>query len=269
MAGMFHNASSFNQPLNHFNTGKVTNMTSMFENAYNFNQPLNNWDVSNVTSTAEMFKNASSFLQSLSNWQIEPNTNTENMYKNSPMSGRIDLRPSVEQKGRTEKGKKRALEFEVELENRKKMPKTFFDEDEIPVCICGDKLDNIEGPTEFPIEIQQNPRGKPIEPKDVIRVCGSDATHFLHRGCAMSWKHSNDRHERSETQEKTDLCPICLTKMGNLRYTKTVDINEVKEVTNSKNKKALSNQKAGKQSCKQTRKYRKNKNKRRNTRRYK
>ena len=47
MSFMFSN-SSFNQPLDNWDVGNVTNMSFMFRNS-DFNQPLNNWDVSNVT----------------------------------------------------------------------------------------------------------------------------------------------------------------------------------------------------------------------------
>jgi surface protein len=40
MGSMFYGASSFNQPLNHWNVSNVTNMRSMFQDANSFNQPL-------------------------------------------------------------------------------------------------------------------------------------------------------------------------------------------------------------------------------------
>ena len=44
---MFHDAVTFNQPLN-WNTEKVEDMSEIFYNAINFNQSLN-WDTQNVT----------------------------------------------------------------------------------------------------------------------------------------------------------------------------------------------------------------------------
>ena len=41
-------------------------MESMFHNAMSFNQPLDNWDLSSVTNTKEMFEGASSFKQKFS-----------------------------------------------------------------------------------------------------------------------------------------------------------------------------------------------------------
>ncbi|MDR0650466.1 MAG: DUF285 domain-containing protein, partial [Candidatus Peribacteria bacterium] len=42
---MFYNASSFNQPVNHFKTKNITNLQSTFQGATGFNQPLDQWDV--------------------------------------------------------------------------------------------------------------------------------------------------------------------------------------------------------------------------------
>ena len=42
----------------------------MFSGATSFNQPLNNWDTSNVESIDNMFSKAKKFNQSLDNWNI-------------------------------------------------------------------------------------------------------------------------------------------------------------------------------------------------------
>ena len=55
MEGIFRWAQSFNQPLNNWDTSKVTNMAHMFQWALSFNQPLNNWDTSKVTDMSYMF----------------------------------------------------------------------------------------------------------------------------------------------------------------------------------------------------------------------
>ncbi|MBY7704469.1 BspA family leucine-rich repeat surface protein [Vibrio harveyi] len=39
---MFYYAESFNQPLNNFDTSKVTDMSEMFYHAESFNKPLDN-----------------------------------------------------------------------------------------------------------------------------------------------------------------------------------------------------------------------------------
>jgi surface protein len=55
MFTMFYNATNFNQPLNNWDTGEVTNMHYMFWNATNFNQDLSNWNAINITSKPPYF----------------------------------------------------------------------------------------------------------------------------------------------------------------------------------------------------------------------
>lgn len=83
MSSMFNAATSFNQPINHWNVSNVTNMGSMFMYASSFNQPLDNWDVSNVTYINEMFWGATSFNQSLNNWDVSNVTHMNNMFINA------------------------------------------------------------------------------------------------------------------------------------------------------------------------------------------
>ena len=58
MDGMFNSAVNFNQPLNSWDTSKVTNMNSMFANASIFNQDLSTWIVTGVTNASNMFLNS-------------------------------------------------------------------------------------------------------------------------------------------------------------------------------------------------------------------
>jgi surface protein len=67
---MFRSASIFNQPLNNWNTGNVTNMQAMFLSASIFNQPLNNWNTAGVTNMSQMFLGATSFNQDISSWNV-------------------------------------------------------------------------------------------------------------------------------------------------------------------------------------------------------
>ncbi|WP_166922436.1 BspA family leucine-rich repeat surface protein [Flavobacterium poyangense] len=85
MSGMFSLAQVFNQPLNDWNTSKVTNMTKMFNGCFAFNQPLNNWNTAAVTDMSWMFSNTSSFNQSISNWNTAMVTNMQHMFYNAPV----------------------------------------------------------------------------------------------------------------------------------------------------------------------------------------
>ena len=70
MGSMFRDATSFNQPLNLWDTSSVTRMGSMFEGATSFNQSLSSWVTSSVTNMSYMFYGATAFNQSLSSWNI-------------------------------------------------------------------------------------------------------------------------------------------------------------------------------------------------------
>jgi len=65
---MFFKATSFNQPLNDWDTHNVKDMRAMFAWATSFNQPLNDWTTSNVQDMSAMFDKATSFNQDLSKW---------------------------------------------------------------------------------------------------------------------------------------------------------------------------------------------------------
>jgi surface protein len=85
---MLRGATSFNQPLNSWNTSGVTNMANMFQNASSFNQPLDTWDVSKVTAMTSMFNGASAFNQDLSSRKISAiaGTNMTTFLTNSNLS---------------------------------------------------------------------------------------------------------------------------------------------------------------------------------------
>jgi len=67
MASMFSN-TFFNTPVSKWNVGKVKNMRGMFYNAFMFNQSLNDWEVTDVSYMSNMFNMALSFDQCLSSW---------------------------------------------------------------------------------------------------------------------------------------------------------------------------------------------------------
>ena len=82
---MFADAHAFNQPLNNWDTSKVTNMSAMFNSAYAFNQPLNNWDTSKVTNMSYMFSSAHAFNQPLNNRRINQisDENLKDMFRDA------------------------------------------------------------------------------------------------------------------------------------------------------------------------------------------
>jgi surface protein len=103
MVGMFYRNSSYNQPMDQWNTSNVTTMEKIFNDANAFNQnigswnvvnvirmdsmferttagaggfnnggssDINNWNMVNVKRVTKMFKNQTSFNQPLGNWNI-------------------------------------------------------------------------------------------------------------------------------------------------------------------------------------------------------
>jgi len=68
MERMFDEATSFDQNINDWKVGKVTNMKEMFRNASNFNKDISDWDISNVSEFAGFIKNAKNFDKSLNKW---------------------------------------------------------------------------------------------------------------------------------------------------------------------------------------------------------
>ena len=83
MYELFHDARSFNQPLNNWDVSKVTDMGWMFAYASSFNQPLNNWNVSKVTDMVLMFDSATSFNQPLNKWNVSNVTDMSWMFEDA------------------------------------------------------------------------------------------------------------------------------------------------------------------------------------------
>ncbi|HEX7016540.1 MAG TPA: BspA family leucine-rich repeat surface protein, partial [Cyclobacteriaceae bacterium] len=79
---MFVSATSFNQPINHWDVSTITNMEGMFRGT-SFNQPLDNWDVSSVTSMFNMFFGNVAFNQDISNWDVSKVTSMQWMFYNN------------------------------------------------------------------------------------------------------------------------------------------------------------------------------------------
>ncbi|MBK8194345.1 MAG: DUF285 domain-containing protein [Lewinellaceae bacterium] len=70
MNSMFNDASSFNQPIGGWNTAAVNFMDHMFYNATSFNQPIGGWNTAAVIDMGSMFGWASSFNQSIGGWAL-------------------------------------------------------------------------------------------------------------------------------------------------------------------------------------------------------
>lgn len=68
MSGVFRHAQHFNQPLHQWDTTNTKNMSSMFVGAIRFNQPLNAWNTAQVTTMSRMFQDAYAFNQPLELW---------------------------------------------------------------------------------------------------------------------------------------------------------------------------------------------------------
>lgn len=88
MSYMFENATSFNQPINHWDVSNITNMSNLFAVAKSFNQPLDNWDVSNVTDMSAMFLSfmgSNAFNQPINNWDVSSVTDMHNMFQEATL----------------------------------------------------------------------------------------------------------------------------------------------------------------------------------------
>lgn len=80
MTALFENDTSFNQPIESWDTSSVTTMVSMFEGASSFNQPIGSWDTSSVTDMRFMFFDALSFDQPLNTWDTSSVTEMVAMF---------------------------------------------------------------------------------------------------------------------------------------------------------------------------------------------
>jgi surface protein len=84
MSQMFEN-SSFNQPLDGWDVGKVTNMSGMFASKTqttrtNFNNLLGDWTVTKVTDMSFMFQGCLTFNQLLEKWNVSNVKNMSHMF---------------------------------------------------------------------------------------------------------------------------------------------------------------------------------------------
>jgi surface protein len=98
MSNMFGGDSSgvsckFNQPLNTWDTSRVTNMSGMFFRNTAFNQDLGAWNTSNVTNTSYMFYGCTAFNNSgsstIGNWNTANITSFNGMFEATPFNQNI------------------------------------------------------------------------------------------------------------------------------------------------------------------------------------
>ncbi|CAE7311021.1 unnamed protein product, partial [Symbiodinium microadriaticum] len=68
--GVFWGATSFNQPLDNWNMDAATNLSHMFNSATSFNQPLDSWNTTGVTEIRLMFNGATAFNQSINHFDV-------------------------------------------------------------------------------------------------------------------------------------------------------------------------------------------------------
>lgn len=92
LAGLFIDASTFNQDISSWNVSNVTYMVLMFAGATSFNQDISDWDVGNVVNTSNMFDGATAFNNGSStndeahplDWNTESVVVMSGMFANTP-----------------------------------------------------------------------------------------------------------------------------------------------------------------------------------------
>ena len=80
MRFMFADATTFNQPINHWNMSNVTRLRFMFRGATSFNQDLSGWNVSKVTNMQGTFQDATAFNQDISGWTVSAVSDMQDMF---------------------------------------------------------------------------------------------------------------------------------------------------------------------------------------------
>jgi surface protein len=83
MSELFHVATTFNEPIDSWDTSNVTSingMNHMFNGAYEFNYPIDNWDTSNVKSMNSMFNGAYKFNEPIGSWNTSKVTSMDSMF---------------------------------------------------------------------------------------------------------------------------------------------------------------------------------------------
>ncbi len=89
---MFHDAQSFDKPLNNWDISKVQNVKNMFLDASTFDQDLSNWDIRSVKSDKlkGMFCAARRFKGNISTWDISHITSLECFLEGTRFNGSLE-----------------------------------------------------------------------------------------------------------------------------------------------------------------------------------
>lgn len=79
--------SSFNQPVDNWNTSNITNIRNLFDGCTVFNQDIGSWDVSSASDFGAMFRNAYAFNNggstSINSWDVSSATSLFAMFQNA------------------------------------------------------------------------------------------------------------------------------------------------------------------------------------------
>lgn len=242
MKMMFHGCARFNQPLNDWNVAKVTNMDGMFMACTRLNQ-LFRWNVPRLTTAFGMFNGCSAL----------PRENIQFVFSNGRTATSVRMFPTPDDEIPPEENEDEDNnEFETqEPENNMHQAEELYVEtaeernaraaaiqdslarhtatlpqaepSSYQECtICGDLLNNIDGPT--PADTQNKCTSKC---KDVVEVHPNDPAgpHRFHRGCIIGWCRAGRVNVTSQmgmntqighevNQSRTTQCPICTKPLG-------------------------------------------------------
>ena len=83
MRFMFDGATSFNQPVNHWDVSNIIRMRFTFRGATSFNQDLDTWNVSSVANMQGTFDGATAFNQDLGMWNVGAVTKMDSMFQDA------------------------------------------------------------------------------------------------------------------------------------------------------------------------------------------
>ena len=88
MSYTFSSASVFNQNLNSWNVGNVTNMLAMFWQASNFNQNLSDWQITSLSDARFMFNSSAmtteNYTDTIVGWAVY-------VYNNSGVPSSVNI----------------------------------------------------------------------------------------------------------------------------------------------------------------------------------